>query len=388
MSFGEDGVIHPGPSNNQYLGYQNVAGTYDNMNWIADSSTRWVRIWAHLTSLWPSEGDLKVNLRNELDYQIALAKVYGCGVILCIHHELPSWINGSADNRVLPPSGPNSKWAAVYSALATRYSMNTPNKPYNNLAQVDILEFCNEPNGLASETSDTVQSKVADMWFRAKTISNSLGGWPLSAGPATSDIDTPSRNYWEFVAGLLSKLQANGFYTNAGNNAAAVWTHHNYNDVTYDRGPNSNTASVRADPFAGDGRFDYYHLRSRNVRDLLADTSRGWRGWPYGTLGDAHYFITEGGAKRTSAAAVWTDSILKQNDPTDANWEWWQSMLASRNVARLATDDQGAGCEMFLNEYLITAANDFDSGLIRGANTSLTPRPYYTATYKPFPGRL
>lgn len=45
---------------------------------------------------------------------------------------------------------------------------------------------------------------------------------------------------------------------------------------------------------------------------------------------------------------------------------------------------------MALNEYLITYLNPFDSGLIRrpGVTGGLTPRTYYTATYKPFPGRL
>ncbi len=314
---------------------------------IQASGTRWVRLWAHLTSLWPTQGAINQQLLNELDYQISLARAYGCGVILTVHHDLPSWINGSTvPTRAPADTGPSSPWAVMFTAFASRYSVNNANRPVPS-ATVDMLEFCNEPNQLWNTNGLTVDLPfaVANLFTRAKSIVAQFNGSPLVAGPATGDLGPEILgldNYVDFTIRVLNVLKGNGFF-NAGPNFSAVWTQHNYSDVSYDHGPDT-TAPDRNTYRTTDPNTRRQTLRSLTTRNIL--NQNGWRGWPSGNAGDARLFITEGGADRPSVARVWNPSVGLNGDQT--GYENYQNYLGARNLQRLATDTQGAGCEMVL----------------------------------------
>ena len=406
ICFGEAGVIKPVSTNSQYLAYEFGAGSgnYANLDLIQDTGTRWIRLWAHLPTFWPTENYINPYYRDQLDYQIALAKVYGCGVILTIHHDLPEWINDSTNTRAAPPASRLSTtgaWTNMFRTFARRYSLANTSRPYNGYSYVDILEFTNEPNGLMQVgIGGDLVGTVATMFKRAKEVAASIppvagyGRSPLIGGPAASDIGPgkgSSRDYDTFTTSLLARLSNTGFYV-VGADEACLWTHHNYSDVTYDHGL-STIAPDRASYGGGNPNYNRYILRSNVVRNLLLGYS--WRGWPDANPINPRIFITEGGAKRSSVEDFW--GVPKRGQPgfTEEGYENYQNFLVYRNLRdRMATDTEGAGIELLTNYLMITADlaenNQFDTGLYRAADASapLLPRSVSYNTWKPFPGRL
>jgi hypothetical protein len=381
---GPAGTITPVPSNPQYLAYQSAPGTYANLIFLLDSQTRWVKLWVHLPSMWPARNDLRVTLRDQLDYQIAVAKSYGFGVILGIHHDLPLWINGGLRTTDVPlDTSETGNWCQMFSAFASRYSAGNPARPFNGLSQVDIFEFCNEPNQLWTTNANgntDIPGTVAVLFKRAKKIVTGLKNAPLVAGPSVSDLDPDilpgDRNYFDFTAKVLERLAGNGFY-DITPHSVCIWTHHNYTDVTYDQGVNT-TAPDRNEHMVGRPQFDRFHLRSASARALLVNG--GWRGWPSGDPSNPRMFLTEGGAKAQVVIPRW--SI------TPAQFPAKQSELVARNLIRLSDDTAtgGAGVDMMANYLQITVATD-DTGMFEPP-PSLAARPLYTNTWKPYPGRL
>lgn len=383
ISFAPGGTIDPSPSNTQNLAYESSPGTFANLIFLLDSQTRWVKIWAPTWHMWQDRAAPNPTMLNGMDYQIALAKAYGFGVILTIEQHFPSWVNQSARFTDIPlDTSVNGPWYQMLQGLAIRYSANNPNKPYNNLAQVDILEFCNEPNqiwttnGNGAGNSD-LAGTVAVLFKRAKQISVSIGNAPIIAGPATSDLGpdrvSGRRNYYDFTNDVLNRLQGNGFYDVAPN-SVCLWTQHNYTDVTYDQGVGTRATDS---PWPG-AQFQRNTLRSAWTRALL--TNR-WKGFPSGDASNPRLILTEGGAQAQVAGPRWGATTPEQ-------FAALQAQLVGRNLVRLSDDTPagGAGVDMYANYELITVPS-YDTGMFE-APPSLAARPLYTDIWKPYPGRL
>jgi hypothetical protein len=214
----------------------------DNRALLAQSATRWVRLWADWPTLMPAPGTFAADRVAALDDQLAIARADGLRTILTLYRT-PAWVGRGVAAH--PPWQRFVQWAIAR---------------YGN--RVDVLELCNEPNlqGTAPET-------VAAMFSTAQRTAAELGSPVVLAGPGTSDV----RGYAGFTERLLDALDARGFV--AGPRFA--WTHHNYADVAY------GTA------------------RAADVRRRL--TGR-WAGWPEGDEGDPRIMITEGGVTLATIA--------------------------------------------------------------------------------------
>lgn len=202
---------------------------------LAESGTRWVRLWADWPTLMPAPGTFAADRVAALDDQLAQARADGLGTILTFYRT-PDWVGRGV--AAAPP------WEAFAAWAIGRYGPS-----------LDVLELCNEPN-----LQGTSPQTVAAMFVTAQRIASDLGSPLVLAGPATSDV----RGYDRFTDRLLDALDARGFV--AGPRFA--WTHHNYADVAY---ATSRTADVR--------------------RRLVGR----WAGWPAGDAGDPQILVTEGG---------------------------------------------------------------------------------------------
>jgi hypothetical protein len=202
---------------------------------LADSGTRWVRLWADWPTLMPAPGTFAADRVAALDDQLAIARADGLHTILTLYRT-PNWAG-----RGVAAAAP---WEAFAGWAIGRYG-----------ASLDALELCNEPNlqGTAPET-------VAATFVTAQRIASDLGSPVVLAGPATAD----GRGYDRFTDRLLDALDARGFV--AGPRFA--WTHHNYADVAYGTS------------------------RAADVRRRLVGR---WAGWPAGDAGAPQILITEGG---------------------------------------------------------------------------------------------
>jgi hypothetical protein len=426
VAFGPDGTIDPGIGQPQNLAYQNPLGTYHNVNVLLDSGTRWVKIWADLLTLWPQENGLNQTRRDGLDFQIALAKAYGFGVILSINFRLPQWITGAPDpvgvtgsplrdnqdkyfSQQMPKdTSPGCKWELAFKALASRYSRtaNPNNRPLNNMATVDIIEFCNEPNqnwyelnpdGFYRLTGDVAYT-TATLFKRARNVINQLGGSPIVAGPATGDLAGPAtgndwelpalpgrRNYYDFTKDVLANLAGNGFYK-VGSDLLCMWTQHNYSDVCFDQGRNTQAPSAGRYRLK-DPQFVRSQMRASVTRTLLQQG--GWKGFPTGSSVDPRLYLTEGGTTRAVIDKEWGKPLTPGADPTvsDADYRTTQALLTYKNLVRLSddvADTGGAGIEM-MTTYLLITSRTHDSGLLE---TDLTRRSVYSSVWKPYPGRF
>jgi hypothetical protein len=202
---------------------------------LADSGTRWVRMWADWPTLMPAPGTFAADRVAALDDQLAQARADGLGTILTLYRT-PGWAARGV--------AVGSPWEGFVAWVVARFGPAT-----------DVLELSNEPN-LAGTSSET----VAAMFVTAQRIAGGLGSKLVLAGPGTSDV----RGYASFTDRLLDALDARGFV--AGPRFA--WTHHNYADVAY--GTN----------------------RTADVRRRLVGR---WAGWPVGDAGTPQLLITEGG---------------------------------------------------------------------------------------------
>jgi hypothetical protein len=202
---------------------------------LADSGTRWVRLWADWPSLMPAPGSFAGDRVAALDDQLAVARADGLRTILTLYRT-PGWVG-----RGIAAPAP---WEAFVRWAIARYG-----------DRLDFLELANEPN-----LEGTPPETVAAMFVTAQRIADELGSPLVLAGPGTSDV----RGYDRYTDRLLDALDARDFV--AGPRFA--WTHHNYADVAYGT---SRTADVR--------------------RRLVGR----WGGWPAADGGDPRLLLTEGG---------------------------------------------------------------------------------------------
>ena len=174
MALGPAGCIAPGcPQDLRAAG---------NRALLAESGTRWVRLWADWPTLMPAPGTFAADRVAALDDQLATARADGLRTILTFYRT-PDWVGRGV--AAAPP------WQAFVAWAIGRYG-----------ASLDVLELCNEPNlqGTAPET-------VAAMFVTAQRIASDLASPLVLAGPATSDV----RGYDRFTDRLLDALDARGF---------------------------------------------------------------------------------------------------------------------------------------------------------------------------------
>ena len=116
---------------------------------LAESGTRWVRLWADWPTLMPAPGTFAADRVGALDDQLATARADGLHTILTLYRT-PDWVGRGV--AAAPP------WQAFVAWAIERYG-----------ASLDVLELCNEPNlqGTAPET-------VAAMFVTAQRIASDL----------------------------------------------------------------------------------------------------------------------------------------------------------------------------------------------------------------------
>jgi hypothetical protein len=298
----------------------------DNRTLLAQSGTRWVRLWADWPTLMPAAGTLALDRVAALDDQIAHARADGLRTILTLYR-FPAWVNGVAQAAsFMPPAdlSAGGAWGQFVAWTIARYG-----------GAVDVLELCNEPN-LQWSARRVAPETVAAMFATARRIADDLGSRVVLAGPGVSDV----RGYDDFTERLLAELERRRFV--AGPRFA--WTHHNYSDVAY---ATSRTADVR--------------------RRLVGR----WAGWPNGDAGDPRLLITEGGvtlrtiARRFGVADPAAQRV-KQADLLRAAWE------------RLVDTPDGAGVAL-VTQYLFHTDPRYDSGLCEAAESGGARRPAFDA---------
>jgi hypothetical protein len=298
----------------------------DNRALLAQSGTRWVRLWADWPTLMPAPGTFALDRLGALDDQIAHARADGLRTILTLYR-FPAWVNGVARAAsFLPPAdlSPSGAWGQFVSAMITRYG-----------GLIDVLELCNEPN-LQWTARRVAPETVAAMFASAQRVADDLGSRVVLAGPGVSDV----RGYDDFTERLLDELDRRRFV--AGPRFA--WTHHNYSDVAY---ATQRTAAVR--------------------RRLVGR----WAGWPDADASEPRLLVTEGGvtlrtiAKRFGIADPAAQRV-KQADLLRASWE------------RIAQTPDGAGVAL-VTQYLFHTDPRYDSGLCETAESGGARRPAFEA---------
>lgn len=318
VALGPAGCIQPGCPQDLRMG--------DNRTLLAQSATRWVRLWADWPTLMPAPGTFAPGPVAALDEQIALARADGLHTILTLYR-FPAWVNGVAQAAsFLPPAdlSAGGAWGQFVAWTISRYG-----------AGLDVLELCNEPN-LQWTARRLAPETVAAMFATGQRIADDLGSRVVLAGPGVSDV----RGYDEFTERLLDELDRRRFV--AGTRFA--WTHHNYGDVAY---ATQRTAAVRR------------RLAGR------------WAGWPEGDAGEPQLLITEGGvtlrtiAKRFGIADPAAQRI-KQADLLRASWE------------RMASTPEGDGVAL-VTQYLFHTDPRYDSGLCETAESGGARRPAFDA---------
>jgi hypothetical protein len=298
----------------------------DNRALLAQSATRWVRLWADWPTLMPAPGTLAPDSVAALDDQIAHARGDGLRTILTLYR-FPSWVNGVTQAASFMPPADLSAGGALGQFVGWMIAR------YGNV--VDVLELSNEPN-LQWSARRVAPETVAAMFATAQRIADDLGSPVVLAGPGVSDV----RGYDDFTERLLAELDRRRFV--AGPRFA--WTHHNYSDVAY---ATKRTADVR--------------------RRLVGR----WAGWPNGDPGDPQLLITEGGvtlrtiARRYGVADPAAQRV-KQADLLRASWE------------RLADKPEGAGVAL-VTQYLFHTDPRYDSGLCETAESGGARRPAFEA---------
>jgi hypothetical protein len=247
VALGPAGCIAPGSPQDL-----RVAG---NADLLADSGTRWVRLWVDWPSLMPVPGAYDGARVAALDAQLAQARMAGLQTILTLYR-FPAWAGGG-EGLMTPPADVSdaSPWGRFVAWVIARYS-----------PALDFLELCNEPNLMWRGPAATPQT-VAAMFATAQRTATALGSSVALAGPATAD----GPGHEAFNEWLLDALDAAGFAAGPG----FAWSHHNYRDVAF--GTN----------------------RAAAVRAALVGR---WAGWPAGDAAEPQVFLTEGGVTLTTIA--------------------------------------------------------------------------------------
>jgi hypothetical protein len=150
----------------------------DNRTLLAQSGTRWVRLWADWPTLMPAPGTLAPDRVAALDDQIAHARADGLRTILTLYR-FPAWVNGVVQApSFMPPAdlSTGGAWGQFVAWTIARYG-----------GAVDVLELCNEPN-LQWSARRVAPETVAAMFATAQRIADDLGSRVVLAGPGISDV--------------------------------------------------------------------------------------------------------------------------------------------------------------------------------------------------------
>jgi hypothetical protein len=157
------------------------------------------------------------------------------------------------------------------------------------------------------------------------------------------DTDTQT-TYLTFNNALLGALKALQFTAPLD----FIWSHHNYNDTSYDLGVGS------TDPAPDNAKKAAPKNRARHARTLLVGR---WSGGPYGDLNAPYLFITEGGVHRTTK---WAQAWSLAN--TASAWDSKHSELMQKMLARMQNESDGKGIGM-VAQFLFYTAHNYDSGI-------------------------
>lgn len=398
------------------------SGGYRNIGFYQETQTKKVRLWVSWKWLQPyvqtqnpaADTNLYTNPQHSyswsysalgspadyvasLDQEISVARQYGLHVILTLY-EFPRWANGTADkpdnwdpygqytgeppkpiNRLTasgqvksiefyPPwdVGVSSPWGRIVEFLIARYRN-----------QLYFLEIMNEPNNQwwpqkqqDGVTPNNLNCTVAQMMQTAQTIKNAYGGLPRLMAPAVNDLvgdDRGQTDHRSFIGpGPASIIQALDYF-NFQAAADFAWSHHNYEDVTKDRGD----GSLNNNPgFDGNGPGKTYAHGVRNRLKSWAD----WTGWPRAEPNDPYVMITEGGTRLSTLRSYYYDDttpestiLAKQAALIERNWK---RMKGDADPAYSAEDSPGIG---MVANYTWYGDPGFDTGLIRPYDPNVAP---------------
>ncbi len=387
VALGPAGCIWPGSPQDLRYG--------KNRAWFQDTRTQWVHMWADWPSLEPTAGAFDEYRLTSLDAQVAAARADGRKILLTLYR-FPTWANGTdaLTSEQLAATMPDRRLASQADTKAKALTFRYPDDlsesgPFGRFVEfllrryaggVDVLEVCNEPNYQMwpqqgpSTTADpyapgpvTIYDVVAQMFVTAQAIQTRVGSSaPILAGPGCADTTTGGRlrtPYDTFTSQLLTKLANRGFQPGA----KFAYTHHNYNDVTFDHGPGSTAPDASSNPTR-------LTNRAAEVRRRLVSR---WAGWPDVSASSPQLMLTEGGV---TLAAIKSNWGLKKT----ADQRKKQADLIKRNWNRMATDSgDGAGIAM-TTQYLFHTDVNYDSGLCETPEAGGATRPAYT-TWKSLP---
>jgi len=402
VDIGPGGVIYPGHAQDYRY--------HSNRDFLRETGTRWIRMWADWPSLQPSAAYAPNDTRSPgyfrlqaLDEQIAAACADGLKVIL-MPYRIPTWANGTADvaarrnsdaevsfgyadrmsaaawNRyvtngrdpsVYSPSrraleyrlptdgfGPTSRWARFFDFLYRRYHAGQKSSG----RWVETFELVNEPNyqlwpqRAPSTTTDrfalgplTIQRHVSQMLRTAQAVSARYGHSAMMLAPSCSDsAPSTTRTVTGFVE-FTDALLTQLAPDRYQPHSRQAWSHHNY--------------------------LDFEARRSTNVQTLRSQLAGRWTGYAEG--GVPTVFITEGGARigrMKSLYGTTEDPLQAQAKSVTDAWA-----IHSNDAA-----DGGAGVAS-LTQYLLYADPNFDCGLLEPF-PSTVKRPSYAA-WQALPGR-
>lgn len=386
-------------------GVDNPGTAWDYRYWnnpyhIANTGTTWVRFWARWPTLQPDPNLMPDHPSSPakakfdaFDAQVNQARADGKNVII-VSYQFPRWANGTShlaygspeeidfghqdrmsstqyyawegagrpwdtagsykrkdlEFRIPSSLGTDSPWARWLGFLINRY------RNYGD-GRVVALEMCNEPNlqmwplMLSSSTSsrwdngeNNSDCDVATMMQTAQTVASNYG-WPCYLmGPGEADTTEHHRRrvpYNMFVDDLLNLLDQLAFKAHP----MFLWSHHNYEDVLWDRADNpANSLKGKSPNFTAD------------VRRKLVNR---WSGWPQDGVqkNNPGIFITEGGVNIDTIPSVYGSTM------TDSQILSKQAELIQRTWNRHFTDwNEGAGVAM-LSNYMMYTTNVYNSGL-------------------------
>jgi len=347
-------------------------------NHFADTGTVWVKFWMDLTAFFPSENSVNSALFDGLEEQLIAARNNGLAIILTLW-KYPPWMNGlsgtttgqfqqgdkTAAMRIPDDVSTTSIWASMITCILTAYSTGS-STPRRSGAYIDVLEICNEPNGMYWPQSTpaglrTAGCKVGQMMQTALIISSWFGNQATAiAGPGAVDYKnegSPDGMNWntpgswadvdhtdavKFSQDVVASFTSVGFVPGT----RAVFTMHNHTDIELQR------------------------TYVAKVRELALRGS--WAGWPYANVNDPHLWITEGGL---------TDGARVRLGIGVSAWPVYRALLiqiAWNNLHNNSTSvtGGGAGIDLF-TYYLFETDPAFDCGLIDSVSMGRATRPAY-----------
>jgi len=335
-------------------------------------------VFMDLSLFFPAPNSVNSALFDNFEDQLIEARNRGLVIILTLW-KYPPWMNGlantssggyqqgskSAAQRLPDDVSTTSVWASMILCLLTAYSTGSTT-PRKAGAAIDVLEICNEPNGMCwpQSTSSGIRTagcQVGQMMQTALIISSWFGNQATAiAGPGATDVRYGSANGLDdanpalvthtdvvvFAQDVVASFTSAGFVPGT----RAVFTTHNHHDIA---GQHLNVAVVREQALRGH-----------------------WAGWPYANVNDPHIWITEGGV---------TPSMLAAVGIAPPDYQFARSLLIAAAWGRLdnnstaQTTQGGAGVDLFTH-YLFETDPGYDCGLVSSSATGprVAQPSYYT----------